>query len=178
MLQNQKLMEISGSIDNYQRGTVIELDITKPDGTEEIKATTASRLGKYTFHFDLDNSKLDGTYQIKIKYQGNLVGNESFKPLDYYDNTSIEEIPYWIRNNVKWWISNQISDSTFVEGIQHMIKEKIIDIPNLPSSPSTSSDEIPEWIKTNAGWWADGLTSDKEFADAIKHLVQIGVIQI
>ena len=174
----QKPIKISGTVKNYERGTVIEFDITKPDGTKVNMATTASKLGKYTFHYELDNSKLVGTYQVKVTYQGNLVGSDSFTPTDYYDNASQKTIPNWIRTNVKWWVSNQIDDSTFIEGIQYMIKENIINILNLPDSIQISSDEIPEWVKTNAGYWTNGLTSDKEFTDAIKHLVQKGIIKV
>lgn len=44
-----------------------------------------------------------------------------------------EKVPTWIKNNAKWWAEGQIGDSDFTGGIQHMIKEKIIDIPDLPS---------------------------------------------
>jgi len=40
------------------------------------------------------------------------------------DNLSI---PTWIKNNAKWWVSGAISDSDFKQGIQFMVKEKIID---------------------------------------------------
>ena len=38
-------------------------------------------------------------------------------------------IPKWIRNNAAWWSNGQIDDSSFVEGIQYLIKEKIMKIP-------------------------------------------------
>ena len=75
-------------------------------------------------------------------------------------------------------MSSQTDDSTFIEGIQYMIKENIINILNLPDSIQISSDEIPEWVKTNAGYWTNGLTSDKEFTDAVKYLIQKGIIKV
>ena len=35
-------------------------------------------------------------------------------------------IPAWIKNNAGWWADGQIPDSTFVDGIQFLIKEGII----------------------------------------------------
>lgn len=35
-------------------------------------------------------------------------------------------IPDWIRNNAAWWADGQIDDSTFVSGIQFLIKQGII----------------------------------------------------
>ncbi|MCH8833314.1 MAG: hypothetical protein IIA81_03375 [Thaumarchaeota archaeon] len=46
------------------------------------------------------------------------------------------KIPEWVKNNVKWWSENQIDDETFVSGIQFLMKEKIVNIPNLPEQAS------------------------------------------
>ena len=35
-------------------------------------------------------------------------------------------IPAWIKNNAGWWATDQISDSSFLQGIQYLIKEEII----------------------------------------------------
>jgi len=88
-------------------------------------------------------------------------------------------IPDWVRNNAKWWSEGQIGESDFVGGIQYMINEKIIDIPNLPEqSSSTAEEQVPGWIKNNAGWWADGLISENDFVSGIKWLVENGVIRV
>ena len=47
-----------------------------------------------------------------------------------------EKVPGWIKNNAKWWSEDQIDDSTFVNGIQFLMKEKIVDIPDLPEQAS------------------------------------------
>ena len=36
------------------------------------------------------------------------------------------EIPAWIKNNAGWWATDQIDDSSFLKGIQYLIKEGII----------------------------------------------------
>ena len=72
-----------------------------------------------------------------------------------------------------------IGDSDFVGGIQHMIKEKIINIPDLPQSASSTAEEkVPNWIKTNAGWWANGQIDEDTFVNGLKYLVEKGIIRV
>jgi len=90
-----------------------------------------------------------------------------------------EKVPGWIKNNAKWWSEGQIGDSDFVNGIQFMIKEKIINIPNLPEQASeTAEEQVPDWIRNNAGWWANGLISEDDFVNGIKYLVEHGIIKV
>ena len=35
-------------------------------------------------------------------------------------------IPNWVKNIAGWWASDQIPDSAFLQGIQFLIKEKIL----------------------------------------------------
>ena len=37
-------------------------------------------------------------------------------------------IPAWIKNNAGWWAEGQIDDSSFVKGIQFMVKVGIIQV--------------------------------------------------
>jgi len=43
-------------------------------------------------------------------------------------SVSEQELPNWIKNNAKWWTSNQISDEDFVKSIQYLLKKGIIRI--------------------------------------------------
>ncbi len=92
---------------------------------------------------------------------------------------SVQKIPDWIKNNAKWWAEGQIGDSDFTNGIQHLMKEKIINIPDLPEQASEVAEEkVPDWVKNNAGWWADGLISEEDFLNGIKYLVEKGIIRV
>lgn len=117
-----------------------------------------------------------GSWKLFVKY-GQAVESHAF----FVESPSINDkkifIPDWIKNNAKWWNRNQITDSEFAQGIEFMIKEKIIQIPDLKSG-ATDIDEIPEWIKNNAGWWSDGIISDQEFADSIEFLIANGIIRV
>ncbi len=88
-------------------------------------------------------------------------------------------IPDWIRNNAKWWSEGAIADSDFISGIEYLIKEGIMQIPETAqSSNGESSGEIPSWIKNNADWWNQRLISDDDFVKGIQYLVEQGIIKV
>jgi len=94
-------------------------------------------------------------------------------------SSDTQKIPAWIKNNAKWWGEGQIDDSEFISGIQHLMTEKIIDIPNLPKQASdTAKESIPDWVRNNAKWWADGVISEDDFVNGIKYLVENSIIRI
>ena len=86
-------------------------------------------------------------------------------------------IPNWVKNNAGWWADGQIPDSAFVQGIQFLIKEGIIVVPDTENETQDGSN-IPEWIKTNAGWWAEGQIDDRTFANGIEFLINVGIIVV
>ena len=86
-------------------------------------------------------------------------------------------IPLWIKNNAKWWSEGKIRDSDFVQGIQYLIKNGIMKIPQTQSG-SSGPQLIPAWIKSNAGWWADGKISDDDFVSGIQYLISNGIMKI
>ena len=88
-----------------------------------------------------------------------------------------QPIPTWIKNNAGWWSDEQIEDSDFISGIEYLIQNGIITIPEAQSGISTST-EIPDWIKNNAGWWSDSLITDSDFLEAMQWLVANGIIHI
>ena len=94
------------------------------------------------------------------------------------DFISTSNIPTWIKNNAAWWASGQIDDSAFVGGIQFLVKEGVIQIPETVKSTTESSQEIPAWIKNNADWWSQELISDDDFLKGIEFMVKNGIIKI
>ena len=89
-----------------------------------------------------------------------------------------DAIPSWIKNNAEWWASDQIDDSSFVQGMQFLIKEGILQVPPTSQGSGSSSNEIPAWIKNNAGWWADGQIDDDSFIQGIQFLIKEGIMKI
>jgi len=94
-----------------------------------------------------------------------------------------DAVPSWIKNNADWWADDKIDDFTFAQGIGFLIKNKIIQINDLPT---TSDGEIaiendiaiPSWIKNNAGWWADGQIDDGSFVSGLQWLISKDVMTI
>ena len=43
-------------------------------------------------------------------------------------------VPSWIKNNAGWWADDEIDDFTFAQGIGFLIKNKIIQIDDLPTT--------------------------------------------
>ena len=87
-------------------------------------------------------------------------------------------IPDWIRNNALWWSEAQIDDNTFIQGIEYLIKNKIIIIPQTQQE-SSQSQEIPDWIRNKCllgGHLAK--FDDKTFVQGLEFLIQNGIIHV
>ena len=95
-------------------------------------------------------------------------------------NASAQEttIPDWIKNNAGWWADGLIDDGSFVSGIQWLISNGIMVIPQTEQGIDGGENFIPDWIKNNAGWWADGLIDDGSFVSGIQWLISNGIIKI
>ena len=98
------------------------------------------------------------------------------------DNTPA--IPGWIKANAGWWSAGHIDDSTFVTGLEYLMRQGIVHVPNdlVPGSPDgenmSGQPAIPLWIKNSAGWWSEGLVSDGEFISSLEWMVTNGVIAL
>ena len=89
------------------------------------------------------------------------------------------QIPDWVRGNAEWWAQGAIGDSDFVSGLQYLIKEGIMTIPETAKAQGGGVTEgIPVWIKNTADWWAQGLITDNDFVKGIQYLVAQGIIEI
>jgi hypothetical protein len=107
------------------------------------------------------------------------IGPSLGKPITPTPETqSPTAIPTWIKNNAGWWADGSIDDSSFVQGIQFLIKENVLNIPPTTQGSSSGSNEIPTWIKNNAGWWADGSIDDSSFVQGIQFLIKEGIMSV
>ena len=86
-------------------------------------------------------------------------------------------IPSWIKNNAGWWADGTIDDQSFIQGIQFLVKENILKIPDTTQGASSGND-VPTWIKNNAGWWADGTIDDAAFVQGIQFLIKEGILRV
>jgi len=88
------------------------------------------------------------------------------------------QIPSWVRNNAGLWSDGMIDDGTFVVGLQYLIQERIIVIPDARQGAGSGDSQIPSWMKSNAGLWSDGIIDDNTFVLGIQHLIGNGIIRI
>ena len=95
---------------------------------------------------------------------------------DAYSQES--KIPSWIRNIASWWSTSQISDEEFSKGLEYLIQNNIIEVPQTSALQAQKSDQIPSWLQKNAGWWSQGLLSDDEFVKGIQYLINNGIIVV
>jgi hypothetical protein len=140
---------------------------------------------------DISETSLMNAIYEQIPYKGRITPHDVDKVIDLHPDGffyelvdsqddseySNSQIPEWIKTNALWWSNDQIDDETFVLGIQYLIKEGILSVPETVSHGS-SNDSVPSWVRNNAGWWADGMISDDDFIKGIQYLVEHGIIKI
>jgi len=149
------------------------------DGEKIAQASGISAdMGQNVVEFDVPD---DITGVMTLQFE-NLNGSDladAILPV-VVDRVSIDEtsIPVWIKNNAGWWADGQIDDSSFLQGIQYLIKEGIMVIPPTETAEASESQEVPSWIKNNAGWWAEGQIDDETFVSGIQYLIKVGVIKV
>ena len=118
-------------------------------------------------------SHIESAMELESDYVISLKDQQIREILDNH------KIPDWIRNNASWWVDGTIYDEAFVGGIQFLVKEGIIQIPETTQSSTTAdSQEIPAWVKNNADWWSEGLISDDDFLKGIQFMVENGIITV
>ncbi|WP_343045186.1 peptidase [Nitrosopumilus oxyclinae] len=161
---------LSGKVDTSRRGIPLDVIITTPDGQTQNFGATLSSAGSFKSIISINENTLSGVYKINLFHNNSLVKSLSFV-------VSNPPIPDWIKNNAKWWSSDSVSDSEFIDGLEYLIEKGLI-IVNTDSKLSISDQLIPDWIKNNAKWWADGEISDDDFVKSIQFLVKKGIIRI
>ena len=91
-------------------------------------------------------------------------------------NVFAENVPDWVKNTAGWWAEDAISETEFVNAIEYLVKENIIQV-NV-SQTSETSQGVPDWVKNTAGWWATDAISETEFVNAIEYLIKVGIIGV
>jgi len=161
---------LSGSIANHKRGIPLTITLTAPDGKIQNFGASLTNSGGYKTAFTINENSILGTYKIKLLHAGFDVGTVSFTVLT-------PDIPPWVKSDAKSWSSSTISDSEFVDSIEHLVEQGIISIS--PSDRSPTSDRmIPSWVKNNAKWWGNDQISDQDFIKSIQFLIKKGIIRV
>jgi len=91
---------------------------------------------------------------IEYMINNNIISLPSIscnEKIESQTTSSAEMIPDWIKNNASWWSDNLIDDIDFINGLQYLIKHKIIKIDN-----KKILGQVPlEDIKFSSSWQFD-----------------------
>ena len=85
-------------------------------------------------------------------------------------------MPEWVKISAGWWAEGALDDGAFLQSIQYLIDQGIIQIPATEAGGDEGAGKIPTWVRASAGWWAEGAIDDDTFVRSIQFLVQNGVI--
>ena len=89
----------------------------------------SERYFKKSLELDPDNAVtqnyLTSIKKIKEKYSLDKFESPTIKP-DFLQKIEENTIPYWIKNNAKWWSDDKISDDDFLSGIKYLVENNII----------------------------------------------------
>jgi len=111
-------------------------------------------------------------------YVFDLDRNISKKHFENVFNVGEKEprVPEWVKNNAGWWSNGQISETEFIQAIEFLSKQGIINIPPAPAEETAVAQSIPYWVKNTAEWWSNDLIIEDEFVTAIQWLATNGII--
>lgn len=102
---------------------------------------------------------------------------EGVRPADVSESAAGQaSIPEWVKISAGWWAAGALDDGTFLQSIQYLIDQGIIQLPTTEAGGGEGEGKIPTWVRTSAEWWAEGSIDDDTFVRSIQFLVQGGVI--
>jgi len=182
-------IKIFGTVEEPKSTAFVYMTISEPDGKTyqaKVRAVTDANVQGYYENFVLICCNKAGTYSVYVEWKGYHIGTVTFdvsvkpksQPTDIPTAEPVTVIPNWIKIHAGWWAGGQINDSTYLLGIQYLIKEGIMVIPSTERAESSGSQEVPGWVKNNAGWWATDQIDDSSFLQGIQYLVQKGIIVV
>ncbi len=129
----------------------------------------------------IDKQVQEGTYLVAATYLDSKSQVATFDVVfaGNATNQTSTDVPLWIKNDVRWWVEEKISDRDFLLGMQHLIRIGVIIPPaGPPDLEGAAPIKVPIWVKTTAKWWVEDKVTDDEFRSAMRFLVEKGIIVI
>ena len=170
----------SGTVNKYDEERSLRISIFSGSSLVITQKTPVDIDGTFSHIVELNEKFNDGKYTVKAQY-GNTKATVAIIAFEVISDNVVSQnnqIPDWVKNNAGWWADGQIDDSSFVEGIQFLIKEGFMKIPLTEQGSVSQNNQIPDWIKNNAGWWADGQIDDSSFVEGIQFLIKEGFMTL
>ena len=117
----------SGSVNKYDEERNLRISIFGSGNNLIVTQKTPVDIDRTFSHTVPLNEKFSGgKFTVKAQY-GNSKATITIISFEVNSSDVLSDqnnaIPDWIKNNAGWWADGQIDDSSFVEGIQFLIKE-------------------------------------------------------
>jgi hypothetical protein len=177
----------SGSVNKYDEGRDLRISIFDSKSSLIVtQKTSVDTDSTFSYAVELNEKFPAGEYKVKAQYGSSkatveiilfTINSGEITSLELESSTGVK-IPDWVKNNAGWWADGQIDDNSFVQGIQFMIKDGLIQIPATEQGSGSQDNNIPDWVKNNAGWWADGQIDDNSFVQGIQFMIKEGLMKI
>jgi hypothetical protein len=151
--------------------TLLQITIQKPYLKTEDMTVYAKKTGEYSTFVMVDDTWEAGEYIVVVKYQSEVVDSFLVEIVD-------QNIPSWIKSSAEKWANGRISDNTFLQSIQYLIKSGTIKASLYLQGSAFDSNQIPSWTQRIALWWSNEKIDDNTFLQATQYLLQVGVIKI
>jgi hypothetical protein len=162
----------------------VGITITDPNELIETRKVRVNSDGVFSFQIVISESQGIGSYVVHATYRDKTSPKTTFVITSEGKNEP-SEIPQWIKNSVRWWAEDKINEVDFVLGIQHLIREGILNPPSPENQTVKNSEEnktmavkIPNYVKQNALWWSQDKITDDEFFDGVRYLIIKGILVI
>ena len=182
-------IKIFGTVEEPRSAAFVFMTIIEPDGKTYPVKVRANSDGYYE-NFILICCGDIGTYNVYAEWREYHIGTVTIdvtqKPKSQPTTTPaltaepVTVIPGWIKTHAGWWAGGQINDETYLLGIEYLVKEGIIVMPQTGDYDSDfqSPQAVPAWIKNNAGWWVSGQIDDITYISGIHYLIKVGIIKV
>ncbi|WP_420545476.1 hypothetical protein [Nitrosopumilus sp.] len=155
---------LSGKVSDARQGISLVVTMTYPDRNMQKFSASVTGNGEYRVVLTINSNSLVGTYHIDLDYNNSHIGSVSFEVIG-------KVIPDWIKNNVRTWSENNMSDSEFAFSVRYLVKNHT----GLSSHIDDSDDDslnVPFWFKNNAEWWTSNQISDQDFVNSLEYIIK------
>ena len=176
--QTEFLNQVQFDVLVYNNGFDTDVQYDRSIADEKGRPFLYSPSGQYTLDMMVKES---GNVDYVIYVRGLAPKNIQPSNPDYLvipmTVISDSKIPEWIKDNAKYWVDGDIDDSTFLAGIEYLVQQDVIIVPET-GTVQNNNGTVPSWIKDNAKYWVDGDITDDMFISAIQYLIMQGIIVV
>src|SRR5207249_6208652 len=86
-------------------------------------------------------------------------------------------MPYWLKNDARWFGEDQISDTEFVNVIQWLVDKRMIQVEYTPIEVQADL-PVPASVKNIVYYWAQAKVSDGIFLGTVQYLIKVGIVKL